>query len=99
MASSEDVLAESPIDFGTAVAYALQPDMRRLIIIYLVGGLLFSFGSAGFLEVRLFHSLPSLLGGIAALLAAILGAVLLFGGLIGALFKIVADANRLAAAD
>lgn len=105
-------LTDSPVDFQTAVAYALQPTMRRLVIVYLVGGLLLSTGTTGFLGSGISRAFEALVNGLnvlyftveilqaaVSLLAAIVGAALLFGGLIGALFKIVVDANRVAAAN
>lgn len=97
MASTE--LADSPVDFGTAVAYALQPDMRRLIIIYLVGGVLSTLGLSLFVDPGLAGFLVEVVVRIVGLVVAVVGAALLFGGLIGALFKIVTDANRLALAE
>lgn len=62
MAEPEDTLRNSPVDFDSAVAYALHPEMRRVI----------------------------------GLAIALVGAIFLFGGLVGAAFKLVADANFLA---
>jgi hypothetical protein len=99
MSTAEDVLRNSPVDFETAVAYALQPDMRRLIIVYLVGGLLTTFGLSLFLDPGFLGFLVEVLVRIVGIALAVVGAAMLFGGLIGAAFKIVTDANRLAVAD
>lgn len=99
MTSAESVLRDSPIDFETAVAYALQPDMRRLIIVYLLGGILTTFGLSLFVEPGFFSLPVELVVSIVGLVIAVVGAALLFGGLIGAAFKVVTDANRLAAAE
>ena len=99
LTGAESVLRDSPVDFETAVAYALQPDMRRLIIVYLLGGVLTTFGLSLFVEPG-FVSLPvELVASIVALVVAVVGAAMLFGGLIGAAFKVVTDANRLATAE
>lgn len=44
MPEPEDTLRESPIDFHSAVAYALHPDKRRLIVIIIAGALLLPTG-------------------------------------------------------
>jgi len=89
-------LTDSPIDFGTAVAYALQPEMRRLIILYVVGVLMVPLGLELFLEGGLYVTLLGLLTRLIGLVLTVIGATLLFGGLIGAAFKLVTDANRTA---
>lgn len=99
MTAAESVLRDSSVDFETAVAYALQPEMRRLIIVYLLGGVLTTFGLSLFVDPG-FVSLPlELAASIVGLVVAVVGAAMLFGGLIGAAFKVVTDANRLATAE
>mgnify|MGYP000722407876 CR=1 FL=1 len=95
MSQPERTLRDSPVDFGTAVAYALHPEMRRLLILYLVGSILLPAG----LSILVTNDLTGTVFidgpiGIALVLA---GAAFFFGGVVGALFKIVTDANRLAA--
>lgn len=98
MSSPEDTLRHSPVDFETAVAYALHPEMRRLLIIYAVGSLLVPLGLGSFASRPLFTPLLSgLIQQIAGLAIAVAGALLLFAGLVGAAFKVVTDANVLAA--
>lgn len=100
MADTAETLRESPVDFSTAVAYALHPEMRRLIILYVVGTVLLPVGFQGLIgpgvtgvaSLRLFESVLGVLG-------VIVGATLLFAGLVGAIFKLVTDANRLAVAE
>ena len=97
MPQPEDTLRNSPVDFDSAVAYALHPEMRRLIILYIVGALLLPVGLALFLDPAIFREFASgLVRRLFGLLVAIVGATFLFGGLVGALFKLVADANILA---
>jgi hypothetical protein len=97
MPQPEDTLRNSPVDFDSAVAYALHSEMRRLIILYIVGTLLLPVGLALFLDPAIFREFANgLVRRLVGLLVAIIGATFLFGGLIGALFKLVADANILA---
>lgn len=100
MSSPEDLLADSPADFDSSLAYALHPEMRRLVIVWATGWLLTPIGLSMFLQARLFsdiHSTAGILQGIGGLVIAVIGAALFFGGLIGALFKLVVDANLVAA--
>lgn len=99
MAPPPDRLTESPVDFETALAYALQPEMRRLIILYLVGILLLPLGLELFTGGALHMLVLGILTRVIGLVLAIVGATLLFGGLIGAAFKLVTDANRVALAE
>jgi hypothetical protein len=70
---------------------------RSLIILYIVGTLLLPVGLALFLDPAIFREFANgLVRRLVGLLVAIIGATFLFGGLIGALFKLVADANILA---
>jgi hypothetical protein len=96
MTDPEDALRDSPVDFQSAVAYALHPEMRRLIILYVVGVLLLPIGLSVFLDPVHFGFLRAVVRQLVGLLVAIVGATFLFGGLVGAAFKLVADANLLA---
>lgn len=96
MAEPEATLRESPVDFDSAVAYALHPEMRRLLILYIVGTILTTIGIRAFYGTEYFGGIPSVVGNLLGLLIALIGAVFLFGGLIGAAFKVIADANILA---
>lgn len=92
MADFEDTLRDSPVNFQFAVAYALHPEMRRLIILHIVGVLLLSAGLSLYLGPTFFGVIDRVIG----LVVVIVGATFLFGGLVGALFKLVTDANLLA---
>jgi hypothetical protein len=95
MSQPERTLRDSPVDFGTAVAYALHPEMRRLLILYLVGSILLPAG----LSVLVTNDLTGtgFIDGPIGIGPVLVGAAFFFGGVVGALFKIVTDANRLAA--
>lgn len=100
MTNPEGRLRESPVDFDTAVAYALHPEMRRLIILYIVGLIVTPVGLGMFLNPAATTGFPmNLVVRLVGLALAIVGATLLFGGLVGAAFKLVVDANRLASAE
>lgn len=95
----EDTLRHSPLDFGSAVAYAFHPEMRRLLILFVVGTILLPFGLEIFLNLssRPLHSgLVEIVWQVIGLVVAIAGATFLFGGLVGSVFKLVTDANLLA---
>ena len=97
--STERTLSRDGVAFDAALAYALSPDMRRLIIVFLAGWFLSPLGIAMFVDpVFLTHrfALPRILVMVVGLVVLVVAGVLLFGGLIGALFKTVADANVLA---
>lgn len=97
MADLADTLKDSPVDFETAVAYTLHPEMRRLIILYVVGILLLPVGLEMFLTAGRFHTfVGAILEWVVGLVLAIVGAALLFAGLIGTAFKVITDANRIA---
>lgn len=96
MSQPEATLSESPVDFESAVAYALHPEMRRLILLYIVGALLLPIGLSTFLGPNHFPMVQLILFKGIGLIIALIGATLLFGGLIGAIFKLVTDANLLA---
>lgn len=98
MPEPEDTLRESPIDFDSAVAYALHPEMRRLIILYIVGTLLLPIGLEMFLRPGVYAFgfgaifVPRVIG----LLITLVGATFFISGLIGAVFKLVTDATIIA---
>jgi hypothetical protein len=96
MAQPEETLANSPVDFDSAVAYALHPEMRRLLIVYAVGSLLLPVGLSLLIGGGFEPVLVRVVELVAGIAIALVGATLFFGGLVGALFKIVADANILA---
>lgn len=92
MDSVQKTLTDSPVDFKTAVAYALSPDLRRLLILYILGGLLTPGGIAYFAR----NDIVDQFIGIVLL---IIGLAFLFAGLVGLTFKVITDANRLANAE
>ena len=92
MASAEETVQTSPVSFEYAVAYALHPEMRRLIILYIVGTLLVPTGLTWLFDPPIIPVVGSVIG----IAVAVVGAVFLFGGLVGTLFKLVTDANILA---
>lgn len=97
MADPEDVLSDSPADFDSSFAYALHGEMRRLLIVTILGALLFPTGLAVFLDSTLALSdLPELGVGLLGLGIAIVGAAFFFGGIVAVLFKTIADANIVA---
>jgi len=97
MAEPEDTLSESPVDFDSAVAYALHPEMRRLVILYVVGSLLLPIGISMFVSPGLFGEFAGgLVRRLVGLVVALVGATFFVGGLVGGAFKLVADANILA---
>lgn len=100
MTDVEDVLADRAIDFEAAFAYALSPDMRRLIVVFLFGWLLLPVGLAVFFSpeflVGFSGTIRRATGMAIGLVVVVLAGALLFGGLIGALFKTIADGNRYA---
>jgi hypothetical protein len=95
----ETLLGGSPADFDSAFAYALHGEMRRLLIVTIVGTLVFPIGLAMFLDPGFFleGAGEALIRRTIGLLLTLAGAAFLFGGLIGALFKLITDANILAA--
>lgn len=96
MVEPEETLRDSPVDFDSAVAYALQPEMRRLILLYVVGALLLSVGLSLFVDPAIRVFVQEIVWRAIGLVLTVVGATFLFGGLIGAAFKLVADANILA---
>jgi hypothetical protein len=95
MTDPADTIAHSPVDYSSAVGYALHVEMRRLLLTYVTGALLLPIGVDLLSGGRLAAGAP-LLGWILGLLVTVVGATLLFAGLVGAAFKLVTDANRLA---
>lgn len=92
MSSQLDVLADSPVDFETAVAYALSPVLRRLLILYVLGAVLTPLGITYF-------GGRTLLGQVVGIVVIVVGLAFLFAGVVGVLFKVITDANRLANVD
>lgn len=97
MTDPAETIAESPVDYSTAVGYALHMEMRRLLLTSVAGTLVLSVGVDLFLGGR-FVGGPGVAGWVLGLLLTVVGATLLFAGLVGAAVKLVTDANRLAAA-
>jgi hypothetical protein len=94
MKDPEDVLANSPADFDSSFAYALHSEMRRLIIVTVVGSLLLPIGLGMFFNPGfLLDTSGEIINQLIGLALALVGAVLFYGGLVGVLFKIVTDAN------
>lgn len=92
MDAPRTAVQESPVGFEYAVAYALHPDMRRLIILYIVGTLLLPTGISWIIAPPIVPFVGIVLG----IIVSIIGAIFLFGGLVGTLFKLVTDANIMA---
>lgn len=96
MTDPEDVLNDSPADFNSSFAYALHSEMRRLLIVTVLGSFLFPLG------LGLFFAAGGGVGGLLeqalGLAVGLVGAALLFGGIVAVLFKTVTDANIVAAA-
>jgi len=98
MAEPEDTLRDSPVDFDSAVAYALHDEMRRLLILYIVGTLLLPIGLGLYFDPGVVgRGFQEPLRQLIGLVITLVGATFLFSGLVGAAFKLVADANILAA--
>lgn len=98
MADPETVLSDSPADFDSSLAYAWHGEMRRLLIVTIVGSLLLPIGLAMFLDPLNFADFSERLvrQGL-GLLFALVGAAFFYGGVVAILFKIVTDASILAA--
>ncbi len=93
MSTPEKLLADSPADFDSSFAYALHPEMRRLLIAAIVGSLLLPIGLALFIDPRLYGGRATfLIWRVLGLGIGLLGAILFYGGVVGALFKIITDA-------
>jgi hypothetical protein len=96
MTDPEDILSDSPADFDSSFAYALHGEMRRLLIVTILGTVLYPFGLGllfGTEETLGVYFLPQVIG----LGFTVLGAAFLFGGIVAVLFKTVVDANTVAA--
>ena len=96
MPDPEDVLSDSLADFDSSFAYALHGEMRRLLIVTILGTVLYPFGLGllfGTDETLGMFLLPQVTG----LAFTVLGAAFLFGGIVAVLFKTVVDANTVAA--
>lgn len=94
MADPADVIRDSPIDFSTAVGYALHRTMRWLLLAYFVGSVLLTYGLSLLVDGT---GIP-LLGEIVGIAIAVAGGALMFGGGIGVLFKVIVDGTTLALA-
>jgi hypothetical protein len=95
MSDPEEVLSDSSADFDSSFAYALHGEMRRLLVVTVLGTVLYPFGLGllfGTDETLGVFFLPQLLG----LGVTVLGAAFLFGGIVAVLFKTVVDANTVA---
>jgi len=90
MSEKNKTIRNSPVTFETAVGYALHREMRRLILTFSTGALVLSAG------LGILDNTDSILELGPGMVVTIGGAVLFFGGLVGAAFKLVTDANRLA---
>lgn len=99
MTDTERVVAESPADFSSAFAYALHPEMRRLLIVTIVGSILLPIGLAMFFDPSQTVGLgfvETLLRRVIGLALAIAGAAAFYGGIVAILFKTIIDANTVA---
>ena len=92
MGAPEELLADSPADFDSSLAYALHAEMRRLIIVSIVGSILLPIGIAVFLDPTRTAFPPQVLRQALGIGLALVGAAFLYGGLIAILFKTVTDA-------
>jgi hypothetical protein len=97
MTEPAETISASPVDYSTAVGYALHMEMRRLLLTYVTGALLLPVGVDLLFGGRFVFG-PHIVGWLLGLLLTVLGATLLFAGIVGAAFKLVTDANRLALA-
>lgn len=98
MVAPEDVLADSPADFNSSFAYALHAEMRRLLIVTIVGSLLLPIGLAIFIDPSYWTFAPpaNLVIRLIGLGLAIVGAAFFYGGVVAVLFKIITDATIVA---
>ena len=97
MPDPEEVLSDSSADFDSSFAYALHGEMRRLLVVTVLGTLLYPLGLGLFLSSFPLTSVGPLLGAVVGLVLALVGAAFLFGGIVAVLFKTVVDANTVAA--
>lgn len=96
MTEPEEILRDSPVDFDSAVAYALHPEMRRLLILYVAGTVLLPVGLTAFLDPPFVGFLFEVVVRLIGLALSVVAAAFLFGGVVGAALKVVTDANVLA---
>lgn len=93
MVTPEAVLADSPADFDSSLGYALHMEMRRLLIVMIVGSIMLPVGLASFIDPGLgIRGLSGFVRPLVGLGLAIVGAVLFYGGLVAIVFKVVTDA-------
>ncbi len=98
MAQPERLLADSPADFDSSLAYALHAEMRRLLIVMIVGSILLPTGLMIFFEPSMWLPLGMMfVHQLVGLVLAIVGAAFFYGGAVAILFKIVTDATIIAA--
>lgn len=97
MPDPEEVLSNSSADFDSSFAYALHGEMRRLLVVTVLGTLLYPLGLDLFLSSFPLTSVGPLFGAAVGLVLALVGAAFLFGGIVAVLFKTVVDANTVAA--
>ena len=95
MPDPADVLTDSPAEFDSSFAYALHGEMRRLLIVTVLGTVLYPFG-LGLLFREQSNLLAQVLGRGAGLVVTLVGAAFLFGGIVAVLFKTIVDANTVA---
>ena len=97
MPDPEEVLSNSSADFDSSFAYALHGEMRRLLVVTVLGTLLYPLGLDLFLSSFPLTSVGPLFSAVVGLVLALVGAAFLFGGIVAVLFKTVVDANTVAA--
>ena len=97
MADPEDILHDSPADFDSSFAYALHGEMRRLLVVTVLGSFLFPLGLGLFFTASGRIFITTLLWRGFGLALALAGATLLYGGIVAVLFKTITDANIVAA--
>ena len=94
MSDPEDILSDSPADFDSSFAYALHGEMRRLLIVTVLGTLLYPAG----LPLVFSPSSEDPVNVIFGFVFVLVGAAFLFGGIVSILFKTIVDANTVAGA-
>ncbi|ERH08671.1 MAG: hypothetical protein J07HX64_00417 [halophilic archaeon J07HX64] len=94
MTDAEDILDDSPAEFDSSFAYALHGEMRRLLVVTVLGTVLYPFGLQILSERgEIYLPVLDLLFGLAL---TVVGAAFLFGGIVAVLFKTIVDANTVA---
>lgn len=96
MAAPEDVLPRSPADFDSSLAYALHGEMRRLLIVTIVGSILLPVGLVWFLSPDTAFVGWRLVQRLIGLGLALAGATFFYGGIVAILFKVFTDAGIVA---